>query len=585
MRKRYYFAIALVVILILIYRWLMIDFPKTESLIFFNGDILTMEDDLPTASAIFVEKGIIKFIGSKEEIFNLKNEETEIIDLEGRTLMPGFIDPHTHPAISTFLYNMVDLSGFTHQTPEGLWSHLEAAIPKFEKGDWIICKGLDPILVKGLHAPHISFLDSIAPENPLIIISQSLHSYWANSQAFASANISKSTPDPSSTSFYEKDENGDLTGFIAEQEAFQPFGKIFEEVFTLEMMVRTTEKVLEDYAKNGNTSIVSTGLTIEDGKPLRLYEHLSSENPKLLNQILATLNYFPERKPMVRHFMYMRHDRSELLPDSPNNGNDFYRFLGVKHWYDGSPYTGSMFLKEPYDTSELTEKGLQIPKGYKGERLVEKEELIGFIKNYQQKGWQIAVHTQGDQATEEVIDAFEEVNQSNDITSFRHRLEHCLLLSENSIKKMSPLNMTPSIHINHLYYYGEALQNEIIGEERAQQMLPVNTLKKNNLKFSLHADQPMFESDPFHLIQTAITRKTKEGTLLGEEEKISILEGLKAMTIDAAWQIKMENKIGSIKIGKYADLIILNTNPLQTPVEKLTQIKVEGAFVAGNVLF
>ena len=123
------------------------------------------------------------------------------------------------------------------------------------------------------------------------------------------------------------------------------------------------------------------------------------------------------------------------------------------------------------------------------------EELIGFIKNYQQKGWQIAVHTQGDQATEEVIDAFEEVNQSNDITSFRHRLEHCLLLSENSIKKMSPLNMTPSIHINHLYYYGEALQNEIIGEERAQQMLPVNTLKKNNLKFSLHADQPMFESD------------------------------------------------------------------------------------------
>ena len=141
MRKRLYFLIAFVAILLIAYQWLMIDFPKTESLIFYNGNILTLENDSNNPPAIYVEKGIIKAIGSKEEIFELKEEDTQIIDLSGNTLMPGFIDPHTHPAISTFLYNMVDLSGFTHQTPEHLWAHLKQSVPKFEKGDWIICKG------------------------------------------------------------------------------------------------------------------------------------------------------------------------------------------------------------------------------------------------------------------------------------------------------------------------------------------------------------------------------------------------------------------------------------------------------------
>jgi len=587
MKNKFKFGVVLFIALSTLFlfsKYLRIDFPKEKSSIFFNGKIITMEGDSKSPEAIFVEDGFIKSLGTKDKLFALKNDKTSLIDLQGKTLLPGFIDSHTHPALSTFLHNMVDLSGFTHQNSEQLWSHLSTEINNFEKGEWMICRGFDPILVKGLDAPHIDFLDSIAPENQILIISQSLHSFWTNSRGFELANISKDTPDPTEMSFYEKDKNGELTGFIAEQEAIKPFNEMLEESLTPKVMIQATREVFDEYARNGNTTIVSAGLTIKDKKPLQLYEHFSAEKPKLLNQFLSFIGYFPKRKPSVRHFIYVRHDRAFLLPDSPENGDDFYRFLGIKHWYDGSPYTGSMYLKEPYEVSDLTKNGLQIPEGYGGKRLVEKNDMIDFVERYQKLGWQIAVHVQGDQAIEETIYAFEEVNNNRTITNSRHRLEHCLLLSDTSIKRMKVLNMTPSIHINHLYYYGEALKNEIIGEERAEKILPIASVQNNGLKFSLHADQPMFKSDPLRLIQTAVLRKTKEGNLMGDGEQIDILDALKAMTIHAAWQIKMEDKIGSIKEGKFADFVILDKNPLETPSNELEKIQVLKTFVHGNEL-
>jgi predicted amidohydrolase YtcJ len=562
----------------------MIDFAKEKSSIFFNGKIITLEEDEQNVEAVFVENGIIKSLGSKDEIMAFKKEETTLIDLEGKTMLPGFIDSHTHPALSTFLHEMIDLSGFTHSSPTELWNHLNAELKNYKKGEWVICRGFDPILIKGLEAPHIDFLDSIAPENPILIISQSLHSFWTNSKGFELAKISKDTPDPTEMSFYEKDKNGELTGFIAEQEAIKPFNEMLEESLTPKVMIQATREVFDEYARNGNTTIVSAGLTIKDEKPLQLYEHFSAGKPKLFNQFLSFIGYFPKRKPSVRHFIYARHDRAFLLPDSPDNGDDFYRFLGIKHWYDGSPYTGSMYLKVSYMVSDLTKDGLQIPEGYAGKRLVEKNEMVDFVEKYQRLGWQIAVHVQGDAAIEETIEAFEKVNYNTTLTKSRHRLEHCLLLSDTLIKRMSNLNMTPSIHVNHLYYYGEALRNEIIGEERADQILPVASVKDNGLKFSFHADQPMFKSDPMRLIQTAVLRKTKEGNLMGDGEQIEVLDALKAMTIHAAWQIKMEDKIGSIKEGKYADFVILNKNPLEISASELENIEILKTYVHGNEL-
>jgi hypothetical protein len=290
----------------------------------------------------------------------------------------------------------------------------------------------------------------------------------------------------------------------------------------------------------------------------------------------------PKRSQYPRHFIYIRHDKAFLLPKERDISNDFYNILGIKHWYDGSPYTGSMFIDKPYMVSELTKNGLHIPEGYAGKPLIKEPDLLNFIKKYSSDGWQIAIHSQGDISSQHVLKAFNAVNKEIKTNSLRHRIEHCLLLSENSLSEMKRLHITPSFHINHLYYYGNALADNIIGKERAQKTLPVGTAQKMGIKYSMHADQPMFESKPFHLIQTAILRQTKEGDTLGMHQKITLLEGLKAMTINAAWQLHMEDKIGSLKKGKYGDFIILNQNPFKIQLTELHTIKIEKTFINGN---
>jgi len=149
---------------------------------------------------------------------------------------------------------------------------------------------------------------------------------------------------------------------------------------------------------------------------------------------------------------------------------------------------------------------------------------------------------------------------------------------------MKALHITPSFHINHLYYYGRAIKENIIGEERANKILPLLSAQNKGLKYSLHADQPMFESNPLRLIQTAVERQTKEGDTLGLHQKISTLNAIKAMTINAAWQIHMEDKIGSLKEGKYADFVILDNNPLKIPIHQIQDIKILKTVVSGNVV-
>lgn len=567
-----------------LYFFILQDYSQQKSSLIFNGTILTMDKQQPEVEAIFVEDGIIQQMGSYKAIKAFQKSDTEIIDLNGRTLLPGFIDSHTHPVISTFLHSLVDMSGFTHASKEAVWTHLNQAIPSFKKGEWIVAKGFDPILVEGLKAPHISYLDSIAPDHPLLIISQSMHSYWANTLAFERCGINKDSPNPTSASYYGRDSLGELTGFIAEQEAFHPFRDQLLIDIGKDAIVQTTVDVLDDYAKKGYTSITALGATTDDPNVVLLYRHLSAQQPSLFPQLLAKAGILPARKAAIRHFMFIRQDAAHLLPDSPDNGDDGFKILGIKMWYDGSPYTGSMYIEEPYMESELTQKGFLIPKHYHGEALIDADELKALISNYQDLGWQVAIHAQGDLAIAEIMNTYEQLNNmaSDD---YRHRLEHCLLLSESSIKKMKNLGVHPSFHINHLYYYGQSLRDDIIGLERAEKILPVQSAVAQNLVITLHADQPMFESEPLSLLHTAVNRQTTQGDTIGLFHAIDVQSGLEALTINAAWQIKMDDKIGSLQVGKYADFTILNKNPLHSPKEALRMLKVEQTIVNGNTIF
>lgn len=561
------------------------DFDKAPPTLYINGNIITLNDGQPTATSMFVVDGKIVAVG-EEGIEEAESYSSLVVhDLKGATVMPGFIDVHTHFALSMFLSEMNDLSGFTWDNNEQVWTEFERVVRNAPEGEWLLFKGLDPILVSDLVPPTMTYLDSIAPNNPVVLFSQSLHSYYANSAAFAKVGITTETPDPSTHSYYERGADGKFTSLIVEQEAFKPFiDQIKADVLTPEILTRYAGNVMNDYAANGNTTIVSTGLLIGDSKPLILMQHLSDENPTLLGGLLQMIGQLPTRKPLPRHFMYMRYDRANLLPDERGEPNDFYDIIGIKHWYDGSPYTGSMYAKEPYLNTPLTKEILAIPEGSRGEPLIEHDELLRFIREYHRLGWQMAFHTQGDAAVEDIVHAFAELEDELDYSDSRHRLEHCLMLPDTVMSDMARMNMTPSFHMNHILYYGDALYSDILGPQRADDVLPIKTAMNNHLVVSMHADQPMFESLPFRLIQTAMERSTKNDTILGGNESLSLPEAMKALTINAAWQIHMEDKLGTLEPGKYADFIILDRNPFDIPTSELEEVKCVKTYVNGNLV-
>lgn len=548
-------------------------------MIFHGGDIVTMSDKplRSAVDAVFVENGIIVATGEKDEILKRKTNDTRIIDLEGKTLMPGFIAVHTHPDLSAYLHGYVDLSGFTNRTKEDVWAKLRQAVAQTPKGHWIFCRGFDPMLVAGLTAPDIDFLDAMAPDHPVLILAQSIHSAWANSLAFKKMGVTASTPDPAPGSYFEKDGKGNLTGFIVETAAVKVMSEDVLKVFDIKDNIL---KINNEYLGNGFTSITTLGLM--NGKTLILYEYLSTAHPKLLSRALDAAGLLPSKKPTVRHFMYLLHSTPDLFPKKVENGDDFFKICGMKIWYDGSPYTGSMYIREPYLNSELMLKGLKIPANHRGQTVIGRQDFFNAVKNYHELGWQVSVHSQGDRSTEEVLEVFEKIQSESKVKHLRHRIEHGVLLPPELLEKMKHLGITPSFHINHLYYYGKALRDDILGAERAVKMLPVGSTGKAGIMYSLHADAPMYPEEPFSLLQTAVSRKTREGEILGSHEAIPVLDGLKALTVYAAWQINMEKKIGSIEPGKYADLIILDQNPLKVNPGSLREIRVLNTFVSGN---
>lgn len=581
--KKILFITLFALILVLSY-FLFTDFNHKNDIIYFGGDIITMHDSTDKVEAIHIKDGKIIAIGSKSEVLKNKSAETQLIDLQGKTLMPGFFDAHGHFDLATVFGGMVDISGIKYRNPKEVWRIMEEESHKSEANKWLFFYGFDPILTQGIHSPTIQYLDSIAPNKPVVVITKALHVFYANSLAFKELGITDKTPNPSKTSYYERDANGKLSGGIIEHEALEPFRKKIQEIVK-RTYIGNTQKVLDEYASYGVTSAVNMGLTNANKNILSLYEHLSAERSKPLYKFLELIGKLPKRKPSQRIFLYLRKENDNLLPEKPQSDDDFYKIIGIKFWYDGSPYAGSMYLKQPYIRSKFTENDIHLTPNHTSHSILKPSELESYIEKYQSKGWKVAIHSQGDIASEEVMSVFEKLHKKSAINQFRHRIEHCMLLPKAWANSMKTMNISPSFHINHLLYYGEFLGSDILGEGRAKLIFPIRSISQSGIPYSLHADMPQFIPNPLSLASTSVNRTTQDGLLINPDEKVSVWQALKSITIDAAWQLNMEDKLGSIKKGKYADLVILDTNPLKISREKLSSIKVLETIVAGNTIW
>ncbi|WP_295803958.1 amidohydrolase family protein [uncultured Microbulbifer sp.] len=414
----------------------------TADRIFINGDIHTIDTGNSVASALAVKNGRILAVGNQEELKALAGADTEVTDLAGKSLLPGFIAVHEHPAISAVFRNFIDMSGFQHETAADAWKALVSAVAAAPAGQWVYAKGLDPVLLEGLEPPTRAQLDVMAPHNPVFILAQSMHTAWVNSAALAAMDIDENSPPPGEGSYYGRDKDGRLNGLLVEKPALEPF--LAPHKSPLKVLA-AYEAELDDLRRAGYTCVASLGFNV----------------PAWLAQ-WASLNDF---SPRIRQFFYYRGDNLEKLSGTPERDDEYFQVRGAKFWYDGSPYSGSMVVEQPYLDSALA-KQLGVAHGSHGEAVIAGEELQQQISALNGRGWQFATHVQGDRAAREYLDILQRAYRSLPLqeqkafVDRRHRLEHGLLLDKTLLPGFARLGITPSFHINHLHYYGEALLGE-----------------------------------------------------------------------------------------------------------------------------
>ena len=532
--------------------------------IFYGGDIITVDDDNPSAEALAVKDGIIVAVGKQTEVFEWRGHGTEIIDLDGKTLMPGLIEPHSHPIISALLYDWVDVSGFNNASGVEVMDKLRKAATECNPGEWISAFGYDPILTRDLSALNADLLDDISSANPIFVMVQTMHTVYVNRKAFELLGITDDTPQPQGGTFVKGDD-GRLSGMVVEQGAILPFMAALLQNSQKDA-AQLIEKQLRRYGEAGYTAVCAAGVF-----------------PVFPNAV-STLKQLVEKDncPVRMVVMDKATDLDNGLSVDNGPGNELFNTACVKLWYDGSPYTGNMLLDKPFLNSELMQKGLGLPEDNCGYSMLNRETFKKLVKKYHDQGRQVSVHAQGDRAIRDTVDVFGEVLKASPRDNHRHRIEHCGLFPIDQLERAAGLGLTPSWHINHIYYYGEALRDEIIGPERANAFMPMASAQEFGLRSSLHNDSPMYPAEPFKLLRTAVTRKTRKNEVIGADQTVNIEDGIKALTINAAWQMFMEDKVGSLEAGKLADLTVLSQNPLKVDPDLLDQIQVTGTYRGGR---
>jgi len=533
-------------------------------IIFHGGDIITVDDDNPSVEALAVKDGNIVAAGRHKEVFELKRHGTEVVDLGGKTLMPGLMEPHSHPVISALLYDWIDASGFNNASGVEVMDKLQKAATEVNPGEWISAFGYDPILTRDLKALNADILDNISSANPIFVMVQSMHTVYVNRKAFELAGITNDTPQPQGGTFV-KDDAGRLTGMVIEQGAILLImAALLQD--SQKDAAQLIEKQLRRYGEAGYTAVGAAGVF------------------PVFPDAVYTLKQLVEKDncPVRMVVMDKATDLESGLSTDPGPGNELFNTAGVKFWYDGSPYTGNMLLDKPFLNSELMQEGLGLPKDNCGYSMLPRETFKELVQKYHDQGRQLSVHAQGDRAIRDTVDVFEQVLNASPRDDHRHRIEHCGLFPIDQLERAAGLGLTPSWHINHIYYYGEALRDEIIGPERANIFMPMAIAQKYGLRSSLHNDSPMYPAEPFKLLRTAVTRKTRKNQVIGPDQAISIEDGIRALTINAAWQMFMEDKVGSLEVGKMADLTVLSQNPLKTDPDLLDQIQVTETYRSGR---
>ena len=522
--------------------------------IYYGGEILTMESEL-YADYLIAENGRIKGTG-KGVPPPLLSSRAEKIDLKGRTLLPAFLDPHSH--LSACANRFLQLSLSDCKTVGEIVKAIEQFISEngIPAGEWVRVGDYDHAFTKGKRLTAAP-LDKASPKNPLVVQYTSGHMGIFNSSALKILGVNADTL-PQKGGFIEKEKDGSPTGYMEESDFISRLQKV--PMPDTDKLLSAFDKAQKMYFSHGIVT-VQEGLAIKELLPL--YRALTQEN-----RLRADLVAYP---PLQDFKAY-----EETFPDSLKAYDKSFKIGGIKLISDGSPQGRTAWMRTPY----LNEHGKPENDGYRGYPSVSENELVENVRFAKARGLQLLVHCNGDMAAEKFIEA--QLRYGAPAT--RPVMIHAQLLGTDQLDDVKRAGILPSFFVAHVLYWGDVhIKN--FGFGRASSVCPLNSALQKGLRFTLHQDAPVVSPDMLETLWCATVRQTKRGKILGERERIGVLPALRAVTENAAYQYFEEKTTGSLAAGKRENLVLLSENPLRVPVEKLRDIVVEQTVKDGETVF
>lgn len=535
----------------------------TASVVFRNGTVHTMVPGQRTVEAIAIRGSAILATGSVAESAQLTTSRTQIIDLEGRTLLPGFIDPHHHYTLSAVLaHALVDVGYSAFRTKADAITHLKALAATAEPGQWIAAGFFDNLLQGGdLSAAD---LDAVSTDHPILVLYVNGHVAAANTLGFQKARVGPDAETVAGGGHFGRGPDGRHNGLIYEQAAIMPFLSAAVPPSTPEFIAHALTSYAQSAAAAGNTTLHEPGTV----KP-EWVDQLAQLSNTLDVRISASFST-DDAEASKRFAPLGPGTTARRIADSR------FSLYGMKMWADGSNQAEMAAQTQPYLHS--TEKGRP---NY------QPAEFARLCRSARDAGWPILIHCQGDGAVDEALDAIEQVYGANPETGL-NVLQHATMCRRDQIERAKSLGVEISFIPDFVYLYGAAYRDQIFGNPRAEFMSPFGAAHQAGLGFSLHSDAPAagLPANPLRHVQTAATRRCAiDGSAIGPHLTISVDAALRAITADAARHCGLGNLVGTLQAGREADLTILENDPYRTEPDKIMAIPVSETWVAGERKF
>ena len=528
--------------------------------LYFNGDIITMEGEGDTVEAVLVADGIIKATGNYDDVAAQKSADCEMVDLQGKTLMPGLIDPHSHIAgMAPMFADLCDLSKCENmeQIVDAMKAYLaERQIPA---GQPVVGVNYDDNFLAEQRHPDRKLLDTISTEHPVILLHISVHMVVGNTMALQVCNYTNEKEFPGGE--VGRYEDGTMNGYLAETASYDMIGYV---MFGMQsQMAKVWGAAQKLYLSHGVTTAQEGSSSLDLVKMLMGFDKAGMLKLDVVNYISIS-DYADCGESMA------------AVPTTHRKYDGHVKVGGYKLILDGSPQARTAWVSQPYEgTSEC------------GVPILSDEKAEAAVKRAMDDDVQLLAHCNGDAASEQYLRAVEKMlplSENPNKENLRFTMIHCQTVRKDQIERMAKLKMIPSIYVGHVNYWGDVHMKNF-GPVRGSRISPVKDALDAGLVYNLHTDCPVMPPDMLMMAWCAVNRVSRNGNLIGPEQRVSVYDALKGITINAAYAYFEEDSKGSIKAGKRADLVILSDSPMKVDPMAIRDIKVLETIKDGETVY